>query len=200
MPDNEYAKAWDRVGRAMQAAGEVADVIVRRNIEVWSLIAENLRTSKKYTTEDWARDTSRGVTAAMDNARDMWTAVRAMPSTVANVAPLPTACLFFEPNPEQKPDKCVPRTYVLTAQPEIPISARVRTDKPPVKVRVTGLDRKTVTRLEECLFPDYAEDQRLVIVPVGKPELTPGIYQGILSVDLNERPAPIALLWIIVEA
>jgi hypothetical protein len=196
--NKEYSRAWDRVGRAMQTAGEMSDVVVRRNIEVWSTVAENLRTKDRYTAEDWAQDAASGVSALVDNARDIWTVLRALPSSANAVAPLPTVCLFFEPNPEEKPGTA-DRTYVLTAQPEIPISGRVHSDRPQVYTHLTGDDPDTIDELRRHIWPEYAEDYRLVIVPRGRPKLKPGIYQGLMQVNFNERPAPIALLWIIVS-
>jgi hypothetical protein len=65
---------------------------------------------------------------------------------------------------------------------------------------LTGLHQTTVDTLEEALLPRYSEDGgRLVITPLGHPVLKRGIYQGILYVDVDERPGPLAQLWIVVE-
>jgi hypothetical protein len=182
----------------MGTAGEMADVVARRNIDLWTTIAANLR-KNPYTADDRAADTARVVAAAVDNVRDVWTVVRSLPSE-ADAPPLPTVCIFFEPNPEHRPAKPEDQEYVLTAQPEFPVPTRLRDERPAVRVRLTGLDEKTVTTLEETLLPAYSEDGcRLVITPRGHPVLKRGVYQGILYVDAAERPGPLAQVWIVVE-
>lgn len=203
MADNDRSKgrddreqAWDRVGSAMGAAGEVATSIGRRNIDVWNAVAANVR-KRNYTADDMAADAARAMTAAMDSVRDLWTVLTTPPFGPTQQAPsVETRTLFFQP-PAGGGD---PPRYVVTGLvPSIPLPGDIAPATPEVSIRVTGPDQDTVKELERCITGVATTDGQLELGTQDVGTLKEGLYQGIVYVDADSQPRLVAQLLIAVE-
>src|SRR3954451_3105453 len=85
--EERIGAAWDRVGGAMGAAGEVASALFWRNIEGWNQGAAHLRDEPR-AADKMGAGAGRVLAATVDSARDVWTAWSSPPFGMAtDVAP-----------------------------------------------------------------------------------------------------------------
>jgi hypothetical protein len=202
----DAARLWDRLGSAMGAAGELGEAIAQRNLDLWNLIASNLRKSS-YTADDLTADAARAMSAVMDNLRDIWTVATAPPIGPSVATGLPSRTLFLQPDSAAPPSEGRAWWgYMVSEDVEaIPVPPPVVAESI-VTILLTGPDDCTRLRLQAFLKAEYASrDRSVTLVPQGVPELTThaplveGIYQGLVYVDADTTPRAIAHLWIVVQ-
>jgi hypothetical protein len=213
--DPDLARIWDRVGSAMGAAGELGDVIARRNLDLWNRVASNL-SKATYTGDDLAADAARAVTTAMSNLRDAWTVVTFPPVGPVDPFALPSRSLFLQPDLSSPPPEDDRRSgyykgkrwgYMVSEDvPPIPVPPPVLEANSIVAIRLAGPEEDTSKRLQEFLKAEYSStDRSVTLVPqdvrrlTAERELHKGVYQGVVYVDADTTPRAIAHLSIVVE-
>jgi hypothetical protein len=195
----ELTRLWDRFGLALGATAELGRVVGQRNLDLWNRVGSNLRSGNGYTANDLTGDAVDLLGTATRNARDMWTVLTSMPVGPAAASGLPMRSLLLKPDPSL-PDGA----YSLSGDlEEIPVPPEVIEAESIVDIWLTGPDENTAKLLTTSLQPEYSS-RSLTLVPQNIPrlpeaKLKPGLYQGVVSVDADTTPRPLAYLWIAVQ-
>lgn len=205
---NQQVKAWDRVGRAMGAAGEAGDSMARRNLDLWNSVAARLREGR-YTRDHFTADVLRALDTAVENVRDVWAALRT-PAGVLADASVPVRLMFFQPvapvPPEAgtdpataEPWEAEPWQHAPTSNPDVPIPPSVRDGRPEVRVDVVGDDGATAATLQNAITPAYAPGRDyMTLLAKSVTTVKTGLYWGVVYVDPEGSPMAVANISIVV--
>ena len=188
--DSDRVKAWNQLGGAMGAAGDAADTISGRSLNLWSDIAHNLR-QDTYTADQMSNDIARVVLTGIDNLRDIWTAAATSPVGPLRVNRLPTVEIFIAADGS------------MSAQPASVPAAVSDDEATTLQFRFTGTGPETADDLKHLQYVCRNGSLTFPQLALEDPPSTPlkeGLYTGLayLPGDRNERP--IAHLWVVVES
>jgi hypothetical protein len=189
------AQAWDRVGRWFEDMARVGEVVVKRNLKMWTTVSQNLRQRDKYGADEMARDAATVLGAMLDNLDDIWTSVTRPPEREEVAVNLPTVFLHYSLKPPARHGD--PPAYALTG---------------PAWIRVPLIDLDGLADTAAIYLEDAAGvaplRRRLTGTKVARKgykiedtdtgeELTAGFYAGIVYVTDPVRP--LASLRIVVQ-
>jgi hypothetical protein len=190
------SESWDRVGRFFEDMARVGEVVVSRNLKMWSTVSQNLRRRDRYGADEMARDAAVVIGTVLDNVDDIWTSVTRPPEREDVAVALPTVFLYYALKPRPKGGE---PAFALTDPawirvPAIDLDGLADAAEIHLDGREDGCEALRA-RLKATKVPRRGykiED----IDPPGT-ELQPGFYEGIVYVT---NPAlPLASLQIVVQ-
>lgn len=191
------SEAWDLYGAWLGHAGEVGQAISRRYLQAWTDVSANLR-GGPYTPDKMAADSARMWQMALDNTVD--------------------ACRLWTESPEhqnvadgERPSAFVNLEFVghsgrgeFTVPNPVLIDLPADLSQPPdaAKVKLTGPDVTTAERLEAALRVrrQDAPPGYLIAPFKHKGWLEPGVYLGLVYVNLGRDKKVIANIGVLVDA
>lgn len=184
--------AWDRIGWMLEDMSSLAMEVSNRNRQLWSTVSENLRRDGGYTADALARDTALAMTAAVDNASDIWSFLTQAPQRESVATELPTAFLFIcwaEDDQE---------TFLTPDPLSIRVPGAVDTDLPDrAEIGLNGPDEQKARAVRKCLRATRGPGLTYQLEAYDVHGLAPGTYDGL--VYLTDPPRALANLRVVVE-
>jgi hypothetical protein len=182
---------WDRVGWFLEDIGIVAQSILRRNLNLWNGVSQNLR-QQPYTADALADDAARAIAAGLGNIDDVWSLWTRTPQRERVATGLPTAFLFF---PRRALD-------ASTHSPPDPVVIRVPfedVDDLPQQAEIAlgGQPEDGAQLLRDRLTARLQSDRTYLLESFNVKGLKAGVYDG--AVYITDPPRALTNLRAVVQ-